>query len=129
MEDATLPRGTQEVPEQHHSVLQELSNEMVRLYKDLFGRGRTRARSAWAGGDILVCTLENSLTAAEQNMVELGEHQRLRDIRMFFQHASENEFRESVERITGRRVRAFVSGIDTGKDVSAEVFYMEPATG
>jgi uncharacterized protein YbcI len=102
---------------------------MVRLYKDLFGRGPTMARSAWAGSDILICTLENSLTAAEQKMVELGEHQPLRDIRMFFQHASENEFRDSVERVTGRRVRAFVSGVDTKQDVSAEVFYMEPGPG
>ncbi|MEA2377538.1 MAG: hypothetical protein QOD13_1445, partial [Thermoleophilaceae bacterium] len=37
----------------------------------------------------------------------------------------ENDFRESVERITGRKVRAFVSGIDTDTDVSSEVFYLE----
>jgi hypothetical protein len=30
-----------------------------------------------------------------------------------------------VERVTGRRVRAFVSGIDTIEDVSCEVFYLE----
>ena len=44
---------------------------------------------------------------------------------MFFQHACEDDFRESVERITGRKVRAFVSGIDTDTDVSSEVFYLE----
>ncbi len=103
----------------------QLSNEMVRIYKELFGRGPTRARADWAGPDALLCTLEDSLTPAERKMAELGEHQRLRDIRTFFQHASENDFRESVERITGRKVRAFVSGIDTGEDVSSEVFYFE----
>jgi uncharacterized protein YbcI len=35
-------------------------------------------------------------------------------------------FRETVEEITGRKVRAFVSGIDTAHDVSSEVFYFEP---
>ena len=60
-------------------------------------------------------------------MVELGEHQRLRDVRMFFQHASDEEFISTVERITGRKVRAFVSGIDTHQDVSSEVFYLQPA--
>ena len=103
----------------------QLSNEMVRIYKELFGRGPTRARADWAGPDALLCTLEDSLTPAERKMAELGEHQRLRDIRTFFQHASESDFRESVERITGRKVRAFVSGIDTGQDVSSEVFYFE----
>jgi uncharacterized protein YbcI len=99
---------------------------MVRLYKDLFGRGPTKVRTNFAGPDAILCTLEDSLTKAERNMAELGEHQRLRDIRMLFQHASETDFCEAVERITGRKVRAFVSGIDTGRDVSSEIFYLEP---
>jgi uncharacterized protein YbcI len=31
-----------------------------------------------------------------------------------------------IEQILGRKVRAFISGIDTAKDVSSEVFYLEP---
>jgi uncharacterized protein YbcI len=106
--------------------LQELTNAMVRLYKELFGRGPTKARTHYAGPDTLLATVQNSLTPAERNMIELGEDQRVREIRMFFQHASEAEFTETVEQITGRKVTAFVSGIDTGKDVSSEVFYLEP---
>jgi uncharacterized protein YbcI len=106
--------------------LQELTNAMVRLYKELFGRGPTKARTNYAGPDTLVATIENSLTPAERNMLDLGEHQRVREIRMFFQHASEAEFSGTVEQITGRTVRAFVSGMDTEQDVSAEVFYLEP---
>jgi uncharacterized protein YbcI len=45
---------------------------------------------------------------------------------MFFQHAAEDNFRESIERLTGRRVRAFVSGIDAEQDVATEVFHLEP---
>jgi hypothetical protein len=45
---------------------------------------------------------------------------------MFFQHASERDFVETVEQITGRKVRAFASGVDTRQDVSSEVFYFEP---
>jgi uncharacterized protein YbcI len=81
---------------------------------------------AYATPDIVVCTLEESLTTAERRLVEMGEHQALRDTRMLFQHASDVEFVRAVEAITGRVVRAFVSGIDTEKDVSAEVFYLEP---
>jgi uncharacterized protein YbcI len=106
-------------------VLHELCNEMVRIYKEIFGRGPTRARANWAGPDALLCTLEDSLTPAERKMASLGEHQRLRETRMFFQHVCEDDFRESVERITGRRVTAFVSGIDAETDVSSEVFYFE----
>ena len=109
--------------------LSQLSNAMVRLYKEHFGRGPTKARAAYAGPDIVVCTLEESFTPAEQMLVQLGEHQRLRDTRMFFQYASEHEFRKAVEDITGRKVRAFVSGIDAEEDVSSELFYLEPAMG
>ncbi len=90
--------------------LSEISNAMVRLYKEQFGRGPTKAGTNYAGPDCLVSTLEDSLTPAERRMVELGEHQRLRDIRTFFQHATEQQFCETVEEITGRKVRAFVSG-------------------
>jgi uncharacterized protein YbcI len=117
-----------DVPE-GQSVPMAVSNAMVKLYKDLFGRGPTRTRTHFAGPDVLITTLQDSLTQAERNMVALGEHQRLRDIRTFFQHASEREFREAVERITGRKVWAFVSGIDTQQDVSSEVFYLEPSSG
>ncbi|MFP5387679.1 MAG: Na-translocating system protein MpsC family protein, partial [Thermoleophilia bacterium] len=97
---------------------------MVRLYKEQFGRGPTKARTEFAGPDIVICTLEHSLTPAEQSLVQMGEHQRLRDTRMYFQHATEEKFRGVVERITGRPVRAFVSGIDTCVDVSSEVFHL-----
>jgi hypothetical protein len=45
---------------------------------------------------------------------------------MFFQYATEDKFRTTVEEITGRKVRAFVSGVDVERDVSSELFYLEP---
>ncbi|HEX8054613.1 MAG TPA: Na-translocating system protein MpsC family protein [Thermoleophilaceae bacterium] len=109
-----------------HSLQMQISNEMVHMYKELFGRGPTKARTSYAGPDAILCTLEDSLTPAERSLADLGEHQRLRDVRMFFQHAREADFRAAIERITGRQVRAFVSGMDTEADVSAELFYLTP---
>ena len=106
--------------------LSELSNAMVKIYKEQFGRGPTKTVTNYAGPNVLITTLENSLTPAERRMAELGEHQRLRDTRMFFQYATVDQFTSKVEEITGRKVRAFVSGIDTEQDVSSEVFYLEP---
>jgi uncharacterized protein YbcI len=107
------------------SVRAELSREMVRIYKDVFGRGPTKARTDFAGPDTVLCTLENSMTPAERSLAEMGEHQRLRDTRLYFQHATEGEFRDVVERILGRKVRAFISGMDTEQDLASEVFYLE----
>jgi uncharacterized protein YbcI len=105
-----------------------VSNAMVKLYKEQFGRGPTAAKTHFAGPDVLISTLQNSMTPAERNLVAMGEQQRLRDTRMFFQYATEGAFREVIERLTGRKVWAFVSGIDTHQDVSSEVFYLEPTT-
>jgi|SRR4051794_30861666 len=110
-----------------YSIRAEISREMVRLYKDQFGRGPTKARTEFAGPDVVVSTLEDTFTPAERKMAEMGESQRLRDTRTFFQHATEAEFCAVVERLLKRKVRAFVSGIDTDKDVSAEIFYLESA--
>ena len=107
-------------------LLLEVSNAMVRLYKEQFGRGPTKARSAFAGPDTLLCTLEETFTPAERNLAAMGEEQRLRDTRIYFQYASETEFRETVEQITGRKVRGFVSGIDVRQDIASELFYLEP---
>jgi len=107
------------------SVLTEISNTMVRLYKDQFGRGPTKARTHWCGDDVITVVLENTLTPAERNMVKMGEHQRLRDLRTFFQYATVHEFCEPVEAITGRKVRAFLSAIDTEVDgLATEVFVL-----
>jgi uncharacterized protein YbcI len=102
---------------------------MVRLYKEAFGRGPTKARAQFAGPDTLIVTLEHSLTVAERNLVAMGEHQRLREARLFFQYALEDQLRSIVERALGRRTVAFVSGIDTQYDVAMEIFTLEPNAG
>lgn len=109
------------------SVSMEISNEMVRLYKHQFGRGPTKTRTSWCGGDIVTVVLEETLTPAERNLAKMGEHGRLRDLRMFFQYASVEEFCAPIERLTGRKVRAFISGMDTEADgLSVELFVLHP---
>ena len=73
---------------------------MVRLYKEQFGRGPTKARTNFAGPDIVICTLEQSLTPVEHRLVDLGEHQRLRDTRTYFQHLTKDQFCGVIERVS-----------------------------
>jgi uncharacterized protein YbcI len=109
------------------SVSADISREMVRLYKNQFGRGPTKVRTHWAGDDMIIVVLENTLTPAERNMVLMGEHQRIRDIRNFFQYATVRESCEPVEHLTGRKVRSFLSGIDTEVDgLAIETFLLHP---
>jgi uncharacterized protein YbcI len=117
-----------ETADHQSSVRAEISREMVRLYKEQFGRGPTKARTEFAGPDIVVCTLEDSFTPAERRLAEMGEHQRLRDTRLYFQHATKAAFLGTIERIVNRKVRAFNSSVDTHTDVSVEVFHLEPSS-
>jgi uncharacterized protein YbcI len=109
------------------SPLLEIANAMVALYKEAFGRGPTKARAQFAGPDMLLVTLESSLTVAERNLAAMGEHQRVREARLFLSDALEGQFRAIVEQALGRKTLAYVSGIDTVRDVSTKVFTLEPA--
>lgn len=108
------------------SQLTRITRAMVAIYKDQFGRGPRYAHSHYASQDSIVCFLEGSLTPIEHTLAGLGEHQRLRDIRLLFQYAAEDSFRDAVESITGRRVIGFISGLDTKADISTEVFVLAP---
>ena len=58
-------------------------------------------------------------------MVNAGEHQRLRDKRPSVQYSTVRQFCEPVERLTGRKVRSFLSATDTEVDgLSMETFLL-----
>jgi len=112
--------------EQGNTSLQAVSNAMVKLHKEQFGRGPTNARASFAGPDALMCVLENVLLPAELKLVELGEQNRVRESRIAFQAATQTEFVTAVEQIVGRTVRAFASGVDPDKNVVFECYSFEP---
>jgi uncharacterized protein YbcI len=128
--NSPLPEEHEQRPRTEYgdgSVLQSISNELVRVFKEQFGRGPTRARADWAGPDVLTVVLEDTLTPSERRLVQMGEHERLRELRTFFQYASVKQLCEPVERLTGRKVRAFASAIDTHADgLSVETFVLHP---
>jgi uncharacterized protein YbcI len=106
--------------------LAAVSNAMVKLHKEQFGRGPTSARTDFAGPDTVVSTLEDALLPAERAMVEMGEQQRVRETRTFLQVATQNKFVRAVEENLYRKVRAFASATDPDAAVVFEVFALEP---
>ncbi len=111
--------------ERTRSVLEAISTAMVRLHKEQFGRGPTRSRAFFAGPDGVVCVMRDALLPAERKMVELGHQDRVRDVRMDFQAAAEDEFVSAVEAIVDRKVIAFASGVDPDRNVVFENFLFE----
>ena len=106
--------------------LASVSSAMVALHKEQFGRGPRRARSNFAGDDVLVCVLDDALLPAELTMVKMGDHQRVRESRMYLQVATADQFINAVEDIVGRKVHAFSSASDPDRNTVFEIFTFEP---
>ena len=116
----------QHTDERPIGVLMRVSNAMVALHKEQFGRGPTKARSHFAGPDTLVSVLENTLLPAEVALVEMGQQERVQESRMFFQTATREKFIAAVEEITGRKVVAFSSATDPGAATVWEIYNFKP---
>jgi uncharacterized protein YbcI len=103
-----------------------VSNAVVSLYAEYLGRGPTRAKTAF-GRDVVTVVLEETLTKAERRLVQEGQEEPVLTTRRVFQQTMRKDLVAAVERITGRRVVAFLSDQATTPDVAVEVFVLEPA--
>jgi len=118
--------GAAVVHDRHESMMVSVSNALVALHKDQFGRGPTRARSHFAGPDALVCVMEDVLLPAERKLVALGQQTSVRETRSALQVATAEEFIATVEQIVYRKVRAFASAVDPDANTVFETFQFEP---
>jgi uncharacterized protein YbcI len=102
-----------------------LANELGKLIADFTGRGATKSR-ALVQQDLVVCVFEDGATRAEQNLVASGESKLVRIQRDALQQAMGPRLIAAVERLTGRTVRTFLSGMDETGAASIEAFLLEP---
>jgi uncharacterized protein YbcI len=100
-----------------------ISNQIVRLQAEYYGKGPTRAKT-YIVEDLVVVVLEESFTRAEKTLVERGERDAIEHIRRRFQQHMADAFTSVVEQATGRKVRLFVSETNIDQDVSVETFLL-----
>lgn len=103
----------------------EIAEAIAGAYKDALGSGPSRVTVHFAPPATLVVVLEDTMTVEERTLAALGEDARLRQDRLVVTGALEDRFRSIVERALGRRTVAFLSGIDTRRDVAVDVFTLE----
>lgn len=121
-----MESGSSAVPE-HRSkgaVLAGISNGMVRLFRDYFGRGPTAAKS-YALDDVVVVVLRDGLSTAEKTLFQRGRADAVREVRTAFQDTVADEFKRVVEELTGRRVVAFMNQSHVNPDLAVEIFFLE----
>ena len=100
-----------------------ISNEIVRLQAEYYGKGPTRAKT-YIVEDLVVVVLEESFTRAEKTLAERGERDAIEHIRRRFQQQMADDFTSVVEQATGRKVRVFLSETNIDQDVSVETFLL-----
>jgi uncharacterized protein YbcI len=99
-----------------------ISAAMVTLYAEVYGNSRTTA-STYINDNVVVCILEDILTSSEQTLVAAGSGSEVIDGRVAFH---EDDFSAAVERLTLRRVVAFMSANQTSPGIACEMFFLAP---
>jgi uncharacterized protein YbcI len=110
--------------ERSRSLRQEISNAMVGLKKEFYGKGPTEAKT-YINDQYVFCVMKGGLTRNEQTLIDRGEATLVRTYRLRFQEAMADATTESIERITGRRVLAYHSQIVFDPEHTVEFFVLD----
>jgi uncharacterized protein YbcI len=109
----------------HGDVLTAISDGLVALLKEFYGRGPTRAKSYYED-DLVVCLLRGGFSRVEQTLLEGGRGSTVIQQRMEFQDLMRDRFEAVIEQATGRSVIGFMSGNQQHPDMMCEVFVLAP---
>jgi len=108
----------------HHSVRAEISNAMVGLLKDFYGKGPTKAKT-FLNDNYVFCVMEGGLTRNEETLLERGHEDLVRTYRLRFQEAMEGPTVEAIQRVTGRSVIGYHSQIVFNPERAFEIFVLD----
>jgi uncharacterized protein YbcI len=110
---------------QEGELLADVSNAIVAIFAECYGRGPTKAKS-YLFDHYLITVLEDLLTTVEHTLVDNGKEALVREVRLTFQEAVANRFRDAVTEVTGRQVRAYHSQVTFDPPMGFEIFVLEP---
>ena len=102
------------------ALLVAVTDAMVALHKRYYQRKPVTAKTQLLGG---------VYTDVEKTMIELQRTTLVQETRSAFQNAMQQKFISAVERLSGRRVLAFISNHHVGPDIEIELFLLEPSPG
>ena len=106
-------------------LLSAISNSIVRILRERYGRGPMKAKT-YALDDIIVVVLRaGGFTAAEQTMIDSGEPERVVEMREDFQRVIAQDYKKTIEQLTDRRVLAFLSNAHVEPEITLEVFFVD----
>lgn len=104
--------------------LAAVTNGIVGLFAEYYGRGPERAKSYMLEDRYLVCVLRDTMTTVERTLATT-DPDLVRRVRLVFQEAMRDSFLRVVEEATGRRVAAYHSQLTLDPDIGFEFFMLE----
>jgi uncharacterized protein YbcI len=107
-------------------LLAGITGAMVELHQHYHHRVPVSAKTLLLGGDLLACVMGGVYTDVEKTMIELQRSTIVQETRSAFQNAMQEKFIAAVERLSGRRVLAFISNHHVGPDMEIELFLLAP---
>jgi uncharacterized protein YbcI len=116
--------GAEEGPLKGGELNAAITSALVGIQTEYLGRGPRRA-STFHYGHVLVTLMHDVLTPAEKSLTRTNQTGAVGHIRQLFQETMEADFREAIERLTGRKVLAFISGNHIDPDIAAELFILD----
>ena len=105
-------------------LLAEITNRIVALTREHYGRGPIRAKT-YVLDNLIACVLTDGFTAIERTMMEGGEADRVLDMRRDFQRLMQERYTVMIEELTGCKVLAFLSQAHVEPDLTVEMFLMD----
>jgi uncharacterized protein YbcI len=118
------PAPTTDLDARHGEELAEITNGIVRLFSEYYGRGPTRAKSYLLDDTYVVTVLRNTMTTVEHTLVEGGHGDQVRSVRLTFQEEMADSFKGVVEAALGRRVVSYHSQLLVDADIGFELFVL-----
>jgi uncharacterized protein YbcI len=106
-------------------VLAAISREMVRLKAQHYGKGPTEAK-AYVCDDWLFCVMKGGMTPVEQTLLQHGDSDLVRQVRLRFQQNMDESFMGVVHELTGRPVLTYQSQVVFDPDFTIEIFLLGP---
>jgi uncharacterized protein YbcI len=111
--------------ESYGEELAQITNGIVGLFRELYGRGPTKAKSYMLDDRYVFVALEDTMTTVERTLAERGQGPLVRQVRLTFQEIAADHFTAVVERATGRRVQAYHSQLSVERDLGFEFFVLD----
>ena len=102
----------------------DISNAMVGLKKEFYGKGPTKAKT-YINDNYVLCVLQGGLTRNEATLLAAGEEHLVRQFRLRFQEAVADATTEAIERLTGQKVVGYHSQIVFDPEYAFEIFVLD----